>query len=335
MFLFSIEIVGQLVISLVYSTPFSIPTGSLAQTIITFFSYQIIMHFVAQNKVTFQVAGNWVTLVVVPGISLYLIFVILNLLTDSSTYAHVILAATASILIFVMNIAVFFLFRRNAILYQQNEQSKMMEQQRQLQFRYYNELEQKYESSRKLYHDIKNHLNTLERLYETNSPEAQEYSKTLREQIDNIYLPQTTNRILNVLFSDRQSFAQSHNILFNISCEEVELSFISDFDLTTIIANLLDNAFDECTGNDLAENKIEISICQINRFVVFLISNTCKTAPQQKGYRFKSSKAGHMGLGMLNVQEVVQNKYGGTFHADYKDSEFTVQITFAGQDDTL
>lgn len=335
MFLFSIEVVGQFVISLIYSTPFSIPTGSLAQTIITFFSYEIIMRFVGEKKTTFQVESNWVTLVIVPGISLYLIFATLNLLNDNSTYAHVILAATASILIFVMNIAVFFLFRRNALLYKQNEQSKMMEQQRQLQFRYYNELEQKYESYRKLYHDIKNHLNTLERLYETSSPATQEYSQTLHEKLDAIYFPQTTNRILNVLFSDRQSFAQSHNISFDVSCEEIDLEFISDFDLTTIIANLLDNAFDECIGNNLSENKIEIKICQINRFIVFLIRNTCKTAPQKNGSHFTSNKAGHMGLGMLNVQEIVQNKYCGTFNADYKDGMFTVQITFAGQDDTL
>lgn len=333
MFIASVEVLVSLTMSLISSTHFSVPIGNLTLEIIVFFSYQIVMHFIDQKKFSFKDNGNWATLVVFPSVSLYLIFSIFNLLTLSSTYTQIVLAVSSCILIFAMNIMFFFLFSRMAALYQKNEQNNVMEQQRNLQARYYRDLEHKYESSRKLYHDIKNHLNTLENLYEIQSPTTKEYSSILRNRIDELFIPQTRNKVLNVLLSDRLPIAQTHNISFKVNCEEIGLSFISEFDLTTILANLLDNAFDECINNNLAKNQIEFSICQINCFVVFLIENTCGNIPEKRGSRYVSKKSGHMGLGLLNVQEVVENKYNGTFTTQFKNNLFSVQITFSGHDD--
>lgn len=330
LFISSIEIIGQMIISLIYATPFNLPAGSLAQSTIVFFSYQTLMFVIERKKLTFRVTNHWLTLVIIPMISLYLIFVIINLMAGHSSYKYVLLGASACILVFVSNIVVYFLFSRIALLHAQKEQYQMMEQQKQLQYRFFNELEQKNENARKLFHDIKNHLNTLEYLYEGDAPTASEYTHTLRKRMDDLTAPLAGNRVLNILLNDRKALAASQNIEWIVNCEDIDLTFISDFDLTTIMSNLLDNAFDECINNNLEKNTIEISICQINYFIVFLVANSCMTEPKRRGSRYLSQKENHMGLGILNVQDVV-DQYGGSMNITYKDNFFTVQITFSGQ----
>lgn len=164
LFLMLTEVVGQFLISLLFSASFSISAGNLVQSIITFFSFQIVMFFVEKKKaVSFDVPVNWVTLCIIPVISIFLIVAVLNLLTEQSSYTQLVIATVSCMLIFVINIIVYFLFNRIASLHLQKEQYAMMEQQRQMQYRYFTELEQKQEANRKLFHDIRNHINTLER----------------------------------------------------------------------------------------------------------------------------------------------------------------------------
>lgn len=330
LFLISTELVGQLVVSLVYTTPFSISTGNFAGSTITFFSYQLTMLFIERKKRSFRFSGHWITLVAIPGIGLFLFAAILNLLTADSSYGQVILATCACLLVFAVNIIVYFLFGRIAALHQQKEQYAVMEQQKQYQFRYFSELEQKTERSRKLFHDIKNHINTLELMCVGQDEGAKPYAAALRGRIDALALPATGSRVLNVLLNDRRELANANGIDFEVACEDIDLSFISDFDLTTILGNLLDNAFDECLHNQQTQNLIDISVCQINHFIVIVVSNTCAAPPQTHGSRYVSTKKGHSGLGLLNVQETVQ-AYDGTFTPSYAKGKFTVQLTFPGQ----
>lgn len=126
------------------------------------------------------------------------------------------------------------------------------------------------------------------------------------------------------------NLAEANNIIFEIMCEDIDLSFISDFDFTTIMGNLLDNAFDECIGSNMESKKINFRIGQINCFVVMMISNTCEKAPKKKGDHYISQKKGHVGLGLLNVKEAVGH-YNATMNQTYEDGVFTVQIIFPGQ----
>lgn len=331
LFLMLTEVVGQFTISILFSASFSISAGNLVQSIITFFSFQIVMHFFEGKKaVSFQVPENWVMLVIIPASSIFLITAILNLLSEDATYVQIMLATFSCVLVFVVNIVVYFLFNRIAVLHLQKEQYSMMEQQRQMQYRYFNELEQKYESSRKLFHDIHNHMNTLEHIYVHEGTKAAEYIQTLRGYLNETDLPIGNNRVLNILLYDRARVAKANGIAFETVCEDIDLSFIADFDLTTILGNLLDNAFDECMMHVSSSNEIHVRICQINCFIVMIISNSCANAPVNNGNRFISQKEGHAGFGLLNVRETAE-KYSATLNQSFADGMFTVQITFPGQ----
>ena len=137
----------------------------------------------------------------------------------------------------------------------------------------------------------------------------------------------TNNKIINILVNDKIDTAQRNDIEFIYNCEDTALSFIDDIDLTIILSNLLDNAFEECMNNKAEHNTINLCICQINNFNIINLTNTCYTPPQLNHNRYLSTKAGHSGIGMINVENTVK-KYNGSFMSEFKDHLFTTQITF-------
>lgn len=108
--------------------------------------------------------------------------------------------------------------------------------------------------------------------------------------------------------------------------EEMDLSFISDIDLTTIFANFLDNAIEACRTLSNEKREIQFYIEQKMGFYLFHISNSYESIQPITHKKYKSMKNGHAGIGLSNVKQAV-NKYQGIFDIDTSDHTFTVSIT--------
>ena len=61
--------------------------------------------------------------------------------------------------------------------------------------------------------------------------------------------PMVENKILKVIINNAIFRSERDNIQFNMNIEDIDVSFIADIDLTTMLANLLDNAFDACSAH--------------------------------------------------------------------------------------
>lgn len=330
-FIMLTEIVGQIIISLISIEPVSISHGDILQSMTTFTCYQLVMYFLMKQKKEFNNAGNWITLVVIPAISLFQIIVLFYLLKDQTDSNSKILVLSACLLMFVINIVIYFLFNRIANLNYDKSQYQLLEQQRQLQYKYFNELEQNYEESKKFFHDIKNHLNIIEELYKSTDSSTKGYTKTIKSEIKNLELHKpSNNRIINILIHKWLPKAQKYGIDFSYQCEDVDLSFMTDMDLATILSNLLDNAFEECLENNLEANFVDFNLCKINDFIVISLSNSSESVPTYSGEQLLSGKENHFGLGLKNVQTTVE-KYQGLMNIKYPNQVFTIQITFFGQ----
>lgn len=330
LFLILTELIGQLIVSIIYSGHFSIEPGNVVQGLITFFSYQLIMQLVRKEDNSYGQAGQWYLIVIVPVISFFEIITIAYLSGNTTDAVLLIMATWGCILIFLLNIFVFLLFNKISRLNYEKEKMAMIEQQSQMQFRYMHELEEKNQNSNIILHDIKNHLTVLEEIYTCDIQKGIEYGNSLRGMIDERKSGIVTrSRVLNILLYHKAEVAENHNIKFKVSCEDIDFSFISDLDMNRLFSNLLDNAFDECVHNNLAENFVELIMCQINNFVVVRILNSSEKEPAQNENGYISQKKGHMGIGLSNIKDVVK-KYDGTMKVDYAKNVFTVQITFTG-----
>lgn len=198
------------------------------------------------------------------------------------------------------------------------------EKQKNIEYEYYTALELKYNSSRKVIHDIKNHMQTIDSLYESGeSKEAKVYLKDMYGLLDSlgqkIY---TENKVLNVVINDKVHLAKKNDIDIKVLIGDVDLSFIKEIDITTIISNLLDNAIE---GTKETENR-EITL-KIDKFNNFLIINVVNSFKKVKVIHeeFRTTKENHLGLGLKNIKRTVE-KYSGSINIKTSDNIFKINI---------
>ena len=323
------EILSEVAISLIFSEHFNILPGNILIDLIIFSLYQIAMYCMLKENPKFNTAASSLSLLIVPIISLVIVLVITFAISDITNEILIISLSWVCIAIFLADIYIYYLFNKLATLYDQKSQFMMLQHEKTLQTKYYNELDAKYTEYRQLAHDVNRHLGVLNELYcKGDIIKAEEYSAKIKKFFDSSKMAiHTNNKIINILVNDKIALAQKNHIEFIYNCEDTDLSFIDDVDLTIILSNLLDNAFEECINNNSENNKINLCICQINNFNIINLANTCLTSPRKKAYHYLSTKSGHSGIGMVNVENTVK-KYNGTYLNEFKDGFFTTQITF-------
>lgn len=195
---------------------------------------------------------------------------------------------------------------------------ELMRQQNELTHQFYADLESNYAKSRKVIHDIRNHLQMLEQSQKF--AESQRYVADMHQLLNALGMTYfTDNRMLNIILNDK--FKQLDQKQFHCSLMGVRLDFLSEMDTTTIFANLLDNALEAGKGNK--NFRLELQGEQIQDFCVIKMSNTAK-GTYTPG---KSSKTGHEGIGLENVRNAVE-KYHGEIQTDQKGEVFSVTLLF-------
>lgn len=200
---------------------------------------------------------------------------------------------------------------------------QMMQQQSELTLQYYEDLEDNYNRSRKIIHDIRNHLHMIEQSGRMENPT---YIEDVHAMLNSLGMKfYTENRMLNIVLNDKLKGLSAEQVDCNLG--GIELEFISDLDITTIFANLLDNAVEaKETEKDFW---IKIRGEQIQDFTIIKILN-----PSSVSYREgKSSKPGHEGLGLQNVRQALE-KYHGELEVRQEEDVFSVTLLFAGKEMT-
>lgn len=199
---------------------------------------------------------------------------------------------------------------------------KMMRQQREMTLRYYEDMENNYNRSRKIIHDIRNHLHVIE---QSSRMEDKSYIEDVHAMLDSMGMKfYTENRMLNIILNDKLKKFPPEQAECNLG--GVELDFIADLDITAIFANLLDNAAEEGSGKK--DFWIRIRGEQIQNFIIIKITNPFVKHPADK----RPSKPGHEGLGLQNVRQAIE-KYHGDMKIRQEEGVFSVTLLFAVQEE--
>lgn len=196
---------------------------------------------------------------------------------------------------------------------------EMMEQQNELTHQYYEDMERNYNRSRKIIHDIRNHLHALE---QSAKMDDTRYFQDVHGMLNSLGLKfYSQNRMLNIILNDKLKKLSAEQVECNLG--GISLDFVSDMDITTIFANLLDNAIEERDRN--REFWLKIRGEQIQDFTVIKIWN-----PSLELYEpGQSKKTGHEGLGLSNVRHAVK-RYHGELKIEYKENIFSATLVFPG-----
>ena len=231
------------------------------------------------------------------------------------------------VLVVVMSI---YLMLQYSKMKKQKLQMELTQERNDVMMRGYEDMMQSYHSNAIYYHDIKNHMLTLERyLINGEYDKAISYMGTL--QMDRVEVSArrwTGIEIIDFILNHKKEMAEEKGISFVIDADLLKLHEMEETDLCALFGNLLDNAIEGCE-RERGEKEIHISLRMIREMLVIKAVNTCRSElPHKDGFfaTEKEDKSRH-GWGMKSMQMITE-KYGGTMQCDCKNGEFSVVMTF-------
>lgn len=219
-----------------------------------------------------------------------------------------------------LNIYLFFLIDKMEENHQLKEKAMLFEEMAQMQYQYYQHLEEKYQSSRQVIHDVKRHMQVLEYPElprEMVSTYVHDMNEMLHCYSQEIY---SKHPILNIILNEKVEVAKRNQIEVSCQIAPVDVTFLRDIDVTVIFANLLDNAIDACKEVSI-HRYLHLQMEQVHDFLVIKIQNSSVGKRNTK----QSNKAGHAGLGLQNVRQTLE-KYGGTIQVVSEETMFMIHL---------
>lgn len=289
----------------------------------------LIIYF-KKHIITYKYKKQYIFLAIIPifnAIILYIILILAEYKVDQN-FTHIIMSLMA-IISSVLNLAVLYFFENISRSNQLEIDNDLMRQQLDMQYSYYQQLEIEYNNSQKIMHDIKNHFGVFEQLYITgHAKEGEKYVEEIYKVIGALAMEfKSNNRILNIIVNEKIKICNDGNIDFTYSVENIDLNFINDVDITSIFANLLDNAIESCNRIIDGTKRIELRVYQFNKMIIINLINSFDKAPVQNGGKLISSKKNHKAIGLSNVKASVE-KYDGDLNIEIEQDKFSVSIMF-------
>lgn len=234
-----------------------------------------------------------------------------------------------SLLLLLANVVVFLVHDRMIRISKNNTQLQLEKQRNQINTEYYAELEKQREVSNSLIHDIKRYLSTIRELSVANN------SNEIISYIDSVYegtkietLRQySNNKLVNIIVNRYANLCDTAGISLITDIRNINFSFISDSDLTTVLDNMLENAYE--ASKDSKEKFINLLIEQKNEnFIVIKMSNSSDNAPIGKNGNYVTLKKDNTfhGIGLKSILSVLK-KYNGNLETDYSTEKHVFSLT--------
>jgi len=197
------------------------------------------------------------------------------------------------------------------------------------QLSHYNQMKEYLEETRKLKHDLHNHMHSLKYLIKKAAYEdALKYIYDINDSMHKLTFEIDTGSVIfDAIYIEKNKVAMEKDIeLINIKCMNQELA-IKSFDLCVIVSNSLDNAIEACS--ELADNskkKILVESYIKNNHWIYRVTNSSKHVKITDNFvdTSKGDKLNH-GYGIRNMKEIVV-KYDGGFNIEYSDDLFVLEI---------
>ena len=192
-------------------------------------------------------------------------------------------------------------------------------------------VEDNYQRTRELWHDLKNHISLLKLLLQEKRYEQMgDYLRIFGEDVDSLTLPvKSGNLVVDALLADKLGRAKKENIKIELSlCNLTGIRLRPD-EICGLLGNLLDNALE--ANLQVAEGRFLKVDCreQEDCFYIWVRNATAGSVREQDGSLQsrkldKRNRVGH-GLGLRSVERIVHG-CGGEMTVDSKESCFTVVV---------
>lgn len=194
-----------------------------------------------------------------------------------------------------------------------------------LQYNYYLNMQHSQQKIRNLYHDMKNHMICIEKIYGEN-----DYIKSINKQLNEFtYIYNTNNIILDIILNDKRNICENKKIELIADINFKECNFIDITDVCSIFSNIIDNAIEACDKieNNKIEKKIRLKGTNVNRLYVLKCENTKLNKINKENELFMTDKKDKFlhGVGIKSIKASVE-KYNGNLELNDLGNKFLVNI---------
>jgi len=189
------------------------------------------------------------------------------------------------------------------------------------------------EDVRRRQHDFKNHLNTVYGLVlvsdEKNLKETiAQYIDSLNVSLENMEkVLQINNTVVTAIIYNKVNEASKYNIEFKYSIQGDSRFPFKDHELSEVLNNLLDNAFEAVLNSKVDFKKVFLNIGYLEENCIIEIGNTGERIEFNDiskifnvGYTTKEGE--NRGYGLYNVKKIVES-YGGRIQLSFENN-FTI-----------
>lgn len=270
----------------------------------------IVRKIVKRKELSLESAS--MLLVIMPIVTVGCILMIYPLNLDNRVFISIYIVAIT------LN---FVTFGVNELMLSKNRKIKILEDENyknHIELEEYKTLNEKYEHSRIMNHDFREHLNVLKTLISEDIQKAQEYVGTVEQAcLDSKVEIYSDNKILNILLIRKKKECEENGIKLNITSTNPKLDFIDGMDTVAIFSNLINNAIEACS--DSVRKDIFIDLYTVNNaFSVIKVENYADKEPIVVEGMLRSCKSdgNSHGIGIKSINNSL-SKYGGKMSWSY------------------
>ena len=192
------------------------------------------------------------------------------------------------------------------------------------------EVERIYTGIRGVRHDLNHHVYIIGSLLgQERYAEAEQYLKTMQDTIEEFDFPcKTGNPITDVIINEKYRQAEQAGITFHAAFYFIPDTNIDEFDMSIILNNILENAFEAASKSRREERIVSIRSKRKKNAYFITVENPydAKLCFGRDGLpeSEKTDRNLH-GLGLKNVRAAVE-KYFGTLAIEQKDGVVTLTV---------
>lgn len=170
------------------------------------------------------------------------------------------------------------------------------------------------ENSRKMRHDLRHHMLTLQGYLKENEIDRaktyiEHYVRTLAQEGLDIY---SENAIVNHIVSHYHMLAAQQDVIFCGPPPQIPRELpIETADLSVILGNLLENALTAASAAEKGNRYINLNILYTSQILVITVDNSFAGEIKKEGDAYISQKSGHQGLGIASITSIARSYDGG------------------------
>lgn len=200
-----------------------------------------------------------------------------------------------------------------------------------MEYKYYEMSVENDKKIRAIKHDISNQIQTIYSLFKNGEGnkgfEMIEQLRNKYSDVDRILYCE--NPVINIILSNKKREAEEKGIETHIRVKESLKSIpITDYDLSTVICNLLDNAVEGCINSNQTNPRLVVELLCKNRYLVIRVLNSCKvTMNIENTDSIETTKTGSQNHGIgMSIVAGISKKYRGDYVVSAQNGIFTATV---------